>query len=86
MFRSSNNLVQVTAKLRRTNMFGDAKVILEDGSVHCVNKYLLARDSTFFHKLFTHCHAKNEGYVLTMVAEMDFVQVLDWIYAVSNLS
>ena len=82
MFLSSNEFVKVTSKLRRTKKYVDAKVILEDGSIHDVHKYLLARDSIFFRKLFTHFHEKDGEYGLTMVAEMEFVRVLDWIYEV----
>ena len=83
MFLSSKKFVRVTAKLRGNKKFVDAKVVLEDGSIHHVHKCLLARDSIFFRKLFTHQYQQRTEYVLTMIAQVDFVRVLDWIYSVS---
>ena len=80
MFLSSEILVGSTAMLRRTKSFADAKVILDDGTVHKIHKLLLARDSLFFNKLFTHEQGKD--YHLQMVAKAEFAQVLDWIYEV----
>ena len=83
MFLSSQKFVRVTAKLRGNKKLVDAQVVLEDGSIHNVHKFLLARGSIFFRKLFTHQYQEGTQYVLTMIAEVDFVRVLDWIYTVS---
>ena len=81
MFLSSKNFVKSTGMLRRTKSYVDAKVILDDGTVHQIHKLLLARDSLFFNKLFT--HEQGIEYRLQMVARVEFERVLDWIYEVS---
>ena len=83
MFLSSEIFVESTAMLRRTKSFVDAEVILDDGTVHKIHKLLLARDSLFFNKLFT--HEQGIEYRLQMVARAEFARVLDWIYEVSCL-
>ena len=81
MFLSSKNFVESTAMLLRTKSYVDAKVILDDGTVHKIHKLLLARDSLFFHKLFT--HKQGIEYRLEMVEREEFARVLDWIYEVN---
>jgi hypothetical protein len=82
MFMSSQNLVETTSKLFRTRKHVDAKIILDDGTVHEIHKFLLARDCLFFYKLFT--HQQGREYRLQMVAKTEFVQVLEWIYEVGR--
>ena len=82
MFCFSQNFVKTTSALQQTKKYFDAEIILDDETVHKVHKILLARQSTFFRKLFFYQEGKE--YHLQMLKSTEFVQVLEWIYEVSR--
>ena len=77
---SSKHFLEFTSSLRRKQKYFDASIKLDDGSVYLVHKFLLARDSKFFAKMFWYSDKKE--YSLQNVSSEDFVAILHWIYKV----
>jgi hypothetical protein len=80
-FLSSEFFVQSTAQIRSTEKFGDAVITLDDGSSLKVHRFLLARDSIFFRKLFDYKSAET-SFHLEGVSTESFTAFLDWVYEV----
>jgi hypothetical protein len=78
LWNSSENFVQFTSTISQTKKYSDAIIRLEDGSRHKVHKFLLARDSEFFRKLFK--YQSGSEYKLSNVTSGMLEKILDWIY------
>jgi hypothetical protein len=80
-FLSSEFFVQSTAQIRSTEKFGDAIITLDDGSSLKVHRFLLAKDSIFFRKLFDYKSSETSFHQLGVSLE-SFTAFLDWVYEV----
>ena len=80
---SSQKSVNTTSKLRQSSKFFDVLIKLEDGSHFEAHKFLLAKHSPFFLKLFT--YENTHEYHLGNVSCESFANILDWIYKVKWL-
>ena len=77
---SSEHFLEFTSRNRRKEKYVDASIKLDDGSVYLVHKYLLARDSEFFAKLFL--YSDKQEYTIRKVSSEGFTAILIWIYKV----
>ena len=61
----------------------DVTIELDDKSLHKAHKFLLAKHSQFFLKLFSY---ENDAKVIKVkcVSSQSFVRILDWIYKVNQ--
>ena len=78
---SSKNCIKVSSKLRQSRSFCDVLIKLDDGTQFEAHKFLLAKHSQFFLKLFT--YKNTHEYHLGNVSSKSFESILDWIYKVN---
>jgi hypothetical protein len=78
--QSSQNSINIMSKLRKSNIFSNVLITLDDGTSFEAHKFLLARHSQFFTKLFT--YKNTNEYHLGTVSSKSFSNILDWIYKV----
>ena len=80
---SSQKSINTTSKLRHSSKFFDVLIKLDDGTLFEAHKFLLAKHSPFFLKLFT--YENTHEYHLGNVSVESFTNILDWIYKVKWL-
>lgn len=78
LFVTSPEFLKITSKLRPTNNFNDARIILDDKSVYDVNKIVLAAGSSYFKALFT--YNPTHDYHIRIVSKESLEQILNWMY------
>ena len=75
---SSQKSINTTSKLQLLSSFSDVLIKLDDGTHFESHKFLLAKHSQFFLKLFTYENVHE--YHLGNVSCESFANILDWIY------
>ena len=78
---SSEALVEITTKLRKTGELSDGRIILDDGSVFKIHMILLATGSGYLNMLFSWHKDQKDFHLKELVSKEAMEQILSWMYS-----